>query len=264
MNNKPTRTLHKHFTATTLHRAKRAKRRLDRRSLPVFKTSFGIAVAAAAVLVGGVGTYAAANNWFNGTVGVNQNGSVITLDLNGCDLPPGVHDPNTRAVKFKMLGEQHVSQQDLQRAMTIECEFNAVTNFFLAQPVSANLWASTPVTILAIEGNNITFRYLTFGQRTPTTRTIPVNNAQAFENRSPIALSSLKVGDHALLGITTTAHLPDPETDDILGGPLKDSRLTILKTQYDIAEAPSASKKNIYAEWNIMPLDWFEQIKHKN
>lgn len=261
MNNEPARMLHKNFTTITLRRAKSAKKRWDRRSRPLFKMSFGMAAAVGAVLLGGVGTYAATQNWFTGTVDVRQNGSVITLDLTGCELPPGVHDPNRRAVKFKILGDKHVSQQDLQRAMTIECEFNAVSNFFLAQPASANVWAMAPSTITSIEGETMTFRYRNPANYAETkTRTIGVKDALVFEDRKLIPLSSLKTGDHALLGLTATTY--PPQDVDIFGEQVENRHLTILRTQYDTAEAPSASKKNMYDEWNIVPLDWYEHGQH--
>jgi hypothetical protein len=263
----PRRALHTNFTQRTLRHAKLAKKRQTRPNhkgffmkLPnLLQSPMAAAITVGVIAMGAVGTYAAAN-WFNGHVGVQQNGSVLSVDLTACKnlfLPGTDMEHLDRAhVQFKVLGTPHINQHDLQLKLLQQCEFDAVVNFYAARPETKDA-SLHPSTITAIDSGSMTFAYFWGG--TFTTKTFRVSDATVFNQNQAATQSDLHVGDFAVFA-TEPQGLVLEGTDPLA---TVTSVKSIFKTQYDTAQAPGASKKGFYDDANIMPLDWYNQVKNK-
>jgi len=226
------------------------------KSLTLLRTAPGALLAIAIVATTSVGAYAL-TNWFNGEVTVKQANSVLSVDLSACkgNLPPGIEQQTDRHnVQFKILSNPHVSADQLQHKLLVECEYNAVVDFYRTTAGDKN-YAFHPSTVKAINGPaSITLDYFWGGKLNEKTVTLP-QNANIYDQGKKTNVDSLKVGDHVVLVVSTPSLM---ENVDPLAS--VSEAQSIFKTQYDTQEAPSATKKAFYEESNIMPLGMYDQL----
>jgi hypothetical protein len=266
----PHRALRTDFTADTLRYATTAKRRVktkqqvkaffkepfSMKSLIFLRTVPGAMLAVAIIATTSASAYAL-TNWFNGDVTVKQNASVLSVDLSTCkgSLPPGV-DPSTdkQNVPFKILGNPHISAEQLQHQLLAKCEYNAVIDLHRSNPDHQNdsFYSSTVKSINA--DGTVTLDYLWGGRVNEKTFTIPAA-ATIYDKGKKITSKELKAGDMVVFAIEPPAYVEE-STDPLAGISQLQS---IFKTQYDTREAPG---KDFYDTSNIMPLDWYNQV-HK-
>lgn len=227
------------------------------KSIKFMRTIPGAALAIAIVATSGAGVYAL-TNWFNGNVTVNKaNESVLSVDLSSCKgpLPSGVNDDTDRSnIRFKMLGDKHISEDDLQQALLAQCELDAVHDFYAKQPAAQgfNLYSGT---IKEINSNIVKVGYEVGDQE--QTKTLAVSQSMTVYSQSqPVALSSLQAGDNIVFAVKPASmlqegHDPVAEASEVQ---------SIFKTQNDTRKAPDSTKKGFYEDSNIMPLDMYNQI----
>ncbi|HJQ08634.1 MAG TPA: hypothetical protein VJ836_04105 [Candidatus Saccharimonadales bacterium] len=269
----PRRTLGADFTVLTLRHATTAKRRANTKqqiraifkepfsmkSLNFLRTVPGAAIAIVVISTTSVSAYAL-TNWFNGTVRVKQDSSILSVDLSPCkgNMPPGIEPSTDRSkVQFKILGNPHIAAKQLQQQLLAECEYNAVIDFYRNNPEGKN-YALYPSTIKAVNGDRvITLDYFWGGKLNEKTFS-DINNASVYDQGNKASLQDLRPGDTIIFAVDTPTNTQ--EGIDPLAGVGKVA--SIFKTQYDTKTAPGATKKAFYPESNIMPLTMYEQL-HK-
>lgn len=267
----PKRPLRADFTAYTMRHAAVARRRAEQKqqivtstkdifsmkSIKFMRTIPGAALAIAIVATSGAGVYAL-TNWFGGNVTVNKaNESVLSVDLSSCKgpLPSGVSDTDRSNIRFKVLGDKHIGEDDLQQALLAQCELDAVHDFYVRQP-AAQGFSFYSGTIKEISGDAVKVGYDLGDQE--QTKTLSISQSMTVYNQSqPATLSSLQAGDNIVFAIKPAAmlqegHDPVAEASEIQ---------SIFKTQNDTRKAPDSTKKGFYDDSNIMPLDMYDQIK---
>ncbi|HSW81454.1 MAG TPA: hypothetical protein VLG40_03585 [Candidatus Saccharimonas sp.] len=262
----PRRELNVNFTEQTFRRSIATKKRLAHwrhtkrifMNIPQFvKQPMGAAIAVATISLSAVGAYAAVN-WFNGSVQVSQkDNSVLSVDVSSCKgpTPPGFEPTDDkRNLQFKVLKNPHISATDLQRALLQDCELDAAKAFFKGQPSTQNS-GTFVANIKAISPTSITFTYLSYGSGT---RTVSTAGLSLFNQGAKATVADLHVGDHVVVALDTPKDWVEDQNLIELG-----TVRGVFKTQYDVTQAPSATKKGFYDDSNIMPLDWYNQVHEK-
>lgn len=269
--NEPSRPLSTNFTDRTLRRAIKAKRR-ETRWLPLkellhmkkrtmIRQPVGALIALAIVILGGAGVYAAAN-WFGGAVKVTSDDSIMTVDLTKCDsnLPPGVEPTSDRAnIKFKITGSPHISAEELQRKLLVNCEFDSVLKFY--QSKIGAMVGTPPAVVKAVNSSEkkITFSIRWGGEDIERTFVL-AKDAQIIDKGATSDLTALRPGDYVMFAYKFDEGLIVNETDNPFD--YVKEVLGVFKTQYDTREFLE-SAKSLYSANNIMPLDWYNQIHKK-
>lgn len=267
-NSEPRRQIRADFTATTMRRAATAKRRItskqqykaflkepfSMKSLSFLRTAPGAALAIAIIATTGASAYTIAN-WFNADVTVTQNSTVLSVDLSDCkgNLPPGTTSVDGRHVQFKTLGNPHISAADLQQKLLAECEYQAVVDFYKAKPAQLHLQAGV---ITSVENGAVNMSYPWDGKTNEKTFLL-ASDATVYSQGVSAQLSDLKAGDVVVLATPEQAAQEGVD-------PLAEAThaTSIFKTQYDVTQAISESKKGFYETHNIMPLETYNQL-HK-
>jgi hypothetical protein len=223
------------------------------KSLTILRTAPGAALAIAILATTSVGAYALAN-WFNADVTVTQNNTVLSVDLSECKggALPGIESTaDKHNVQFKILGDPHISAANLQQQLLAECEYQAVVSFYHSKLANVHLQAGE---VVSIGNNKITLAYQ-WGGKTNEKIFSLASSATVYNQGSPIALGGLGAGNSIVF---TTQDQSVQEGVD----PLTDTHevLSIFRTQYDMAQAMSASKNGFYEKNNIMPLGMYDQL----
>lgn len=260
----PRRPIRTDFTARTLRHAVTAKRRaqskqqikaffkepFSMKSLKFLRTAPGFAVAAAVLATTTVSAYTI-SNWFGGEVAVKQNANVLSVDLSECKgaLPPGIeHNTNRSDVKFKIVGDPHISAEQLQKQLLVDCEYKAVIDFYRAQPKNQAYEFHTATVKAVSVDRGVTLNYAWGG--TTHEKTIALaQNAPVYNQGQPVSASELTAGDFIVFAVNPTA--PVEGTNPLAG---IEEVQSVFKTQYDTSLAPSASKNAFYEDNNILPL----------
>jgi len=226
-------------------------------SLKFLRTLPGAIAALIVVGAGSAGVYAL-SNWFNGDVSVKQQASVFSVDLTQCKgpLPPGVESSDRSKVQFKILGERHISATQLQRQLLVQCEFDAVVDFYHQNPATKDLSLHVG-TIKVVSGSDITFEY-SWGNKVKERTLALASNTTIYDQGAAITTQSLHPGDNVIFVTSTPPHVEEG-ADPLLS--VSQVR-SVFRTQYNAAEAPGVGKKGFYEDNHIMPLDWYNQI-HK-
>jgi len=224
------------------------------KSFRFMRTAPGAVLAAAIVMTTGASAYAL-TNWFNGSVAVTQHHTVLSVDLSAChgNLPAGVNSTDRHHVQFEILGKPHISASDLQAKLLVECEYQAVMNFYHKQPTLANsdLFSGT---ITGVSGQSIGLAYHWAGaaQQKEFTTT---PGFTVYSEGTATTLNNLHVGDHVVFVAQNQNTMEG--TDPLASSSAVQS---VFKTQYDTSDAMSASKNGFYQDNNIMPLDLYQQL----
>lgn len=279
---RPRRPLHADFTAQTIHLTTIAKRRKSTRqqlkafykepfsmkSLAFLRTAPGAALVLAILATTGVGAYAL-TNWFNANVTVTQHDSVLSVDLSQCEgnLPPGV-EPTTadrHNVQFKVLGDPHISAQDLQQNLLGQCEASSITEFYGKLFPQAGLsstghpahytpesrkYALRPAVIDSINNSTITLRSTGTKSDSFANSTFTLApNSTVYDAGKQVSVSNLKPGDTIMF----LAYAPDAPDSTLEGTSVLDdpsiSIVSLFKAQYNVASTFD------YQSSNIMPLN---------
>ncbi|HSW66270.1 MAG TPA: hypothetical protein VLI54_03990 [Bacillota bacterium] len=278
----PRRSLRADFTVRTMRHAAIAKRRatttqhfraftkepFSMKSLSFLRTAPGAALAVAILATTSVGAYAL-TNWFNADVTVKQNATVLSADLSQCqgNLPAGVESNVDRSnVQFKILGNPHISAQDLQQALLGQCEASSVTEFYARLFPQAGLsstghpatfttesrkYTLLPGLVTAIDAHTVTIRSTGAKAASFATRAFNLaSDSTVYNAGNRIALSDLQPGDSIMfLAYAANASDAAPEGTSLLD----DASLQIMsifKTQYNDGAASNFD----YQANNIMPL----------
>lgn len=255
----PRRELNSNFTEQTFARSVAAKKRYARRqhtkgffmNIPHFiKQPLGAAITVVTISMSAVGAYAAIN-WFSGSVQVSQKSdSILSVDLSSCkgNLPPGVTSADRHNVQFKIVGNPHISTNDLQRSLLEDCEYAAATAFFKTQPSTQSANSVEVATVTDISPTGLTFSYKRGGQT--LSRHITTTGLGLFKEGAPATLADFHAGDHILVAYD----VPQPwveDQDPVAIGTMRG----VFKTQYDVTQAPMASKNGFYQDNNIAPIN---------
>jgi hypothetical protein len=259
----PERPLSVDFTAMTLERAMKARRRSVRRLYlkelftmrkNLLKQPAGALIVTALVVLGGAGVYAA-TNWFNGSVQVTStDASIMTVDLSKCAsaLPPGI-EPNRPLdkVKFKILGTPHISASDLEEHLTANCEF---ANVIKAQRAAAGYdVAVTPALVRSVDlGKGTITLAFSWGPWSHEATYTLTPGAKVLDKGAPATLGAFKSGDfvtfaYKIRGVTLESVDPYAGLTAIDG---------LFKTQFD-TRLVVQDNKHLYSDGNIMPLDLY-------
>lgn len=271
VSSEPRRPLQADFTAQTMKRAHVAKARRARKkqlqaigkgffsmkSIKFLRTVPGAALALAMAATGSVGAYAL-SNWFNGEVTVRQNDSVLSVDLSSCkgDFPPGVDSTDRSNVQFKIVGNPHISADELQQQLLAECEFNAVLDFYKSNQATKDFYLPAG-TIKHVNDGNVTITYLWGGEIQEKTYKF-AESGSVYNEGAPAALKDLQVGDSVVFALELAAQPQEGIDPFAQVGTVQ----SIFKTKYDTNQAPGTSKKGFYEGANIMPLDHYNKIQH--
>lgn len=279
---KPGRPLRANFTAQTMRYAQTAKRRHSRqqqlltriqdlfvmKQLKFLRTAPSTALAIALVVTGSAGAYAL-SNWFNGVVTVREGDAVFSVDLSSCkgNLPPGVESQDRSNVQFKILGNPHISADELERQLLVQCEFDAVASFYRtkynADVINDNngILLSTRIgTIKAVGDGSVTIVYTWFGEKREKTFAVPAG-APIYTKGVPGSLADIHAGDHVMFAIKVTLTTPQQEDKPVDAIESVQDLHSLFVTEHDITTAPGASKNGFYPDNNIMPLDHYNRIK---
>lgn len=267
----PKRPLGSDFTAYTMRHAVTARRRaqskqqattslkdiFSMKSMKFMRTVPGAALAIAIIATSGAGVYAL-TNWFGGDVTINRpSQSALSVDLSSCKgpLPAGVSDVDRSNVQFKILGDKHIGEEELQQALLAQCELDAVYDFYGKQsaPQGLNFYSGT---IKEVGGGTVKVGYLWGGQEQTKVLSVP-QDVTVYDQGQPVVLSSMHVSDTVVFTIRSAALLQEGHD------PVADASEvhSIFKTQNDTRKAPNSTKKGFYEESNIMPLNQYDQIK---
>lgn len=256
----PRRNMTKNFTERTLARSKRAKTYGQRKDFTMnfIKKPAGAFAALAILLCASAGGYAAVN-WFNGQVLATQKDDILSVDLTGCKnafMPGFSENQDMSNVQFKILGTPHISEDELEQKLLLDCEFRAVLDFYQSKPETAGV-NFRPGKIVTVKDGAITLEY-SWGGETKQ-KDFAINNATLFNQGNAIQAHQLSTNQHVVL---VTQPLPG-DTQMELRDPLDgtDSATSIFVTQYDMAAAPMASKNSFtYDSANIMPIDIYNSL----
>jgi hypothetical protein len=265
----PRRPLRADFTAYTMHHAATAKRRVTNKqqfrtflkepfsmkSLTFFRTAPGAVLAVAIFATTGAGAYAL-TNWFNADVTVKQNNTVLSVNLADCKgtLPPGIESGEDKHdIRFKILGNPHISAADLQQRLLAECEYQVVVDFYHNKLTNAHLQVGK---ITSIGNDKIALTYPWGGKTNEKTFSLTASST-IYDQASPITFRDLRIGDNIVF--VTHGQAAQEGVDPLAAA---NDVLSIFRTQYDPAQAMSASKNGFYENNNIMPLDMYNQL-HK-
>lgn len=265
----PKRALRSDFTAYTMRQAAIARRRVERKkqaityakdifsikSTKYIRTAPGAALALAIVATGGAGVYAL-TNWFGGDVTVSRpHPSVLSIDLSDCKgpLPAGVDSLDRSKVQFKILGDKHISEADLQRALLAQCELDAVRAFYAEQPLGQGLALYSGV-ITEMSDSTVTLSYQWASEHRVKSFSV-AQDMTVYDQGKPAALADMQVGDTIVFAIKLAA---TPQEDR---NPIDDASevQSFFRTYTDTRLALGSAKKGFYTDSNIMPLDWYKQ-----
>lgn len=224
--------------------------------LEFLKHPAGALIAIALVVTGGAGVYAAMN-WFNGSIKVTSDNSILTVDLSGCknSLPlGGINGSDPKNVQFKILGTPHIEAAILQQKLLAQCEFNSAMEFLKTQYPDVSLGYQTSK-IKAIDAYSITLES-TWGAKQTDRIFYITPNTTIFDQTTPAKTGNLKVGDSVVYAYIVPA---DAMTE---GQDMPESIRSvhsIFKTQYDTTQSMLVTKA-FYDESNIMPLQMYNQL----
>lgn len=270
----PRRELHSDFTARTIRHAIVAKRRAtvkqyikttvkEMQYMKSFKKLGALPGAAALVIMvtaTSAGAYAL-TNWFNANVAVNQDKSVMSVNIADCkDMPlSGIgQNVDKRNVQFKILGDPHIAADQLQRRLLAECEYNAAIGFYKNTYPDQNFTFYAGTVKAVATDASVTLDYSWGGVTKDKTFAVS-NDAGIFNQGARVTLQDLKAGDTIIFASEqrVVAEGVDPLAD-------VSQVQSIFKTQYDVTDALSASKEKsaLYDSGNIMPLEMYNQL-HK-
>jgi len=274
----PQRALRTDFTAYTIKHATVAKQRARKKerfgalfkepfsmkSLAFLRTAPGMLVASAVIATTGASAYAL-TNWFNGSIGIKQDNSILSVDLSSCKgTLPGFDNTDRHNVQFKILDGAHISATDLQQKLLAECEYQAVLSFFRGQPTTASSAIYT-ATALAVTNNSLSISYKWAGTTHEKTLSL-AQNLTVYDQGHPTMLTSLRAGDSIVFATSTQPVVIKNGQPVPLEGAEPFSAVnevqSIFKTHYDTTTALSASKNGFYEDNHIMPLDMYRHL-HK-
>lgn len=265
LNPTPKRALSANFTKRTLRRSFKAKKRLEQKrhfkgfftmsKLEFLKHPAGALIAIALVITGGTGVYAAMN-WFNGSIKVSSDNSILTVDLSGCKngLPlGGINGSDPKNVQFKILGTPHIEADLLQQKLLAQCEFDSAVEFLKTQYPNTSLGYQTSK-IKAIDAHSVTLE-MTWGTEQDKVFAITPSTS-IYDQANPVNIDNLKVGDSVVYSYALpSGHILEgqamPET-------IRDVQ-SIFKTRYDTTQSMLITKA-FYSESNIMPLEMYRQL----
>lgn len=265
----PNRPLSINFTDRTLKRAIKAKRRESARAslrgVFIVKKQFlkqpvGVLVALGLVVLGGAGAYAA-TNWFNGSIGVKEDQTILTVDLSECKsavMPAGIEPAaDRREVKFKILGDPHIGGEKLEKSLLADCEMQAVREFYKQQYGGSLAEHFGMVKKVDLSERTVTLSYTWGGSSSEMTWRLD-NGAQLYDKGQPAELAQFKEGDTVVFAYDLGGYIEEGQD------PFKKitSLRSLFKMQYDTSQAMGVTKA-FYDESNIMPLDWYNQIHKK-
>ncbi len=265
----PQRDLTRNFTKRTLRRSILAKKRHEQTrrlrgffimpKLEFLKHPVGALVAIAIVIAGGTGVYAAMN-WFNGSIKVTSDNSILTVDLSGCKnvLPlKGISGSDPKNVQFKILGTPHIEADVLQQKLLAQCEVDAAVEFIKAQHPNTTIGYQTSK-IKAIDAYSITLEN-TWGAK-KTDRVFDITpSTTIFNQTAPAKTDDLKVGDSVVYTYLVPA---DAMTEGQSMPETIHELQSIFKTRYDTTQSMLITKA-FYTESNIMPLEMYNQLNKK-
>ncbi len=267
MQREPARALSTNFNDVTFARAVRAKRRAERQAnikeffsmKAIIKRPIGTLVAIAAVIVSGVGVYAAAN-WFNGSVKVTQTDpSILTVDVSECkEAPmPGIEPSADRSnLQFKITGTPHISADELQRKLLVECEFFNTVKVLEAK--NTQPYASLrPAIIKSIDRAQRSVTVATWGDAGEKTYSLAAN-AFVLDKGAESSIDALKVGDF----ITLSYHLPRVLNEDEHYTDFVSTLDGVFINQYDTREFMKDAK-SLYSAGKIMPLEQYKGLSEQ-
>lgn len=269
-NTAPNRPLRADFTSVTLRRAQTAKRRslkkqsgvvhIMKTSLFSLRTVSGATFAIAAITLSAAGAYAL-TNWFGGDPVVKQDASILHVDLSSCkgNLPPGVESTNRSDVQFKITANQHISAENLQKQLLIDCESQAVTEFYNPGKTYAYRYTTVPATITAVNGSTFTVSYQWAGKTLAKTFTLDANDPM-YSQGQIAQVTDFHVGDSIVAAVPVASqHYAVEGTDTFATATVT----SIFKTHYDTSKASGKATGINYQQNGIMPLDLYNQIHNK-
>lgn len=264
----PSRPLSVNFTDRTLKRAITQKRQADRLAKlqgvffmkkQFWKQPVGALAAIALVVMGGAGVYAA-TSWFGGSVKVTSDNSIMTVDLSQCEsnIPPGVGPKSDRSnIQFKITGSPHISTEELQRKLLVNCEFDSVLKFYQTKFGAAIGTPSAVIKNIDKATSAITFE-LKWGREDYVKTFTLAADSIVMDKGEPADITALKQGDHVMFAYklpdsTVMSELDDPfnHVEEVVG---------VFKTQYDTREFLEDAK-SLYSANNIMPLDLYNDLQ---
>ena len=236
----------------------------------------GVTLAIAAILlVGGTGVYAL-TNWFGGTPTVENDGTILSVDVSSCkdDIYPyivpnhtpskdlGTEQTDFKNLKFKVIGNPHISADDLQKQLLIDCEAAAVRSYFATNNVGD---MTEPGTISALNGAELTVDYMFNGENRQ--KTFALDGVTVIEKGKATTKEALSVGSYAYIAY------PHPSTNKLMSDAevrsidfLRDASKinAVFITTYNMQKTsgdPNGEGIN-YSRMNIMPLDAYERLKN--
>lgn len=227
------------------------------RSLKFLRTAPGAALLVAILATTGASAYAL-TNWFNGNVSVNQKDSVLSVDISQCrgNLPAGIEPTaDKHNVQFKILDSKHISASDLQQQLLVNCEYQAVVDFYRQSASTKDADTHTGI-VKSINGDNISLTYLWGGKTHQKSFTL-TSKTTFYDKGVTTNAQNLQPND--------TVVFVTPHQASIIEGtdPLTNTKeiQSIFKTQYDTSKALSASKNGFYSDNNIMPMDLYNKTR---
>lgn len=222
------------------------------KSSKIWRAAPGMAIAVAVVAVTSASAYAV-TNWFNANVTARQNDSVLSVDLTGCkgNLPSGIEDGADRSnVKFKILGDPHISVNQLQNTLLADCELSAVLDTYRSQSGNQN-YSYYPSEVKAINNDGTVKLDYFWAGSTNQKEFALAPDAAIYNQGTKIGAEDLSVGDKIVFVVKSP--LVIQEGSDPLGAVIQIDG--IFKTQYDTRQASTATKNAFYETSNIRPLN---------
>lgn len=273
----PARALRANFTKQTMSMAVKAKKRaahknnlqglFSMKSVRFMRTIPGAAIGLAIIATGSVGVYAL-SNWFGGDVAVKQDASIMHIDVSSCkgDLPlAGVEPSDDRHdIKFKITGNPHISAQALQHQILVDCESNAVREFYNpgAPAKAAAKFGLQPATITAVDGSTFTISYRSPAAPQTVSKTFTLTDTNpVYDQGKKVTVADFHAGDYIQFAVNYADSLGLEGTNPYANAPVQ----SIFKTQYDTSKGDGASKGSgiSYKADNILPIELYGAPQYK-
>ncbi|MFZ1249638.1 MAG: hypothetical protein WAQ24_04955 [Candidatus Saccharimonadales bacterium] len=235
------------------------------------KSAPGMALLVFALGVGTVGA-GAVTNWFHGNPLVKDDASIMTVDVSSCkdaiysriipnNTPQrilGFEQTDFKNLKFKITGEPHISAEDLQKQLLIDCEYAAVTTYFAEKYVGDMVVSGA--TITDMQESIATVDYLHKGKN--YTKSIDLSSVQIVKQGRNAPLTELKKGDYVMISFAhPTSTLYQSEEDvastDYFAQSSPNGTRALFITQHDMRQASGTESHTgiDYKKMNIMPVD---------